>query len=373
MPSIRFVMVGGFLGAGKTTTIARLARAYQAQGHRVAVVTNDHAGELVDTHRLRAEGFDVGEIPGGCFCGSVDQFVATIEQLGQGERPEIVLVEPIGSCTDLVATVIRPLREQYGGRFEIAPYAVLLKPAHGLKILQKGQSHSAGQRGGFSPQAEYIFRKQLEEADFIVLNRVDQLSAEQVEELSRLLAEQHPNVPFIRASARTGQGFSAIQEMLDQRGEFGSRKLELDYSAYAEGEAALGWLNAGFSVHGPQPFDLDGLLFGILNRIGDALAVSGAETAHLKLIGLADEKCGVVNLVSSSDAPETSLLAGVNVPNARLIVNARVAADPALISASVLGAVQEACAASGVAAERRHLQCFRPGQTAPTLHSISLG
>src|SRR5262245_8090784 len=101
MQSIRFVMVGGFLGAGKTTTLARLANGYQAQGRRVAIITNDHASELVDTHRLRAEGFDVGEIPGGCFCGSVDQFVSTVERLGHGEQPEIVLVEPIGSCTDL--------------------------------------------------------------------------------------------------------------------------------------------------------------------------------------------------------------------------------------------------------------------------------
>ena len=39
--TVRFVMVGGFLGAGKTTTIARLARLYQSQGKRVGVVTND--------------------------------------------------------------------------------------------------------------------------------------------------------------------------------------------------------------------------------------------------------------------------------------------------------------------------------------------
>ena len=36
-----FIMVGGFLGAGKTTTVGRLARHYQAQGKRVVVVTND--------------------------------------------------------------------------------------------------------------------------------------------------------------------------------------------------------------------------------------------------------------------------------------------------------------------------------------------
>ena len=46
-------MVGGFLGAGKTTTLARLARHYMQQGKRVGIVTNDQAADLVDTNSLR--------------------------------------------------------------------------------------------------------------------------------------------------------------------------------------------------------------------------------------------------------------------------------------------------------------------------------
>ena len=57
MPSIRFLMLGGFLGAGKTTTIARLASHYQSRGQRVGIVTNDQATDLVDTNSLRAKGF----------------------------------------------------------------------------------------------------------------------------------------------------------------------------------------------------------------------------------------------------------------------------------------------------------------------------
>ena len=62
MKKIRFVMVGGFLGAGKTTTIARLAKNYQQQGLNVGIVTNDQAEGLVDTHSLRSQGFSVGEV-----------------------------------------------------------------------------------------------------------------------------------------------------------------------------------------------------------------------------------------------------------------------------------------------------------------------
>ena len=67
MSKTRFIMIGGFLGAGKTTTIGRLAAMYQQQGHRVGIVTNDQATDLVDTHTLRSSSFDVGEVAGACF------------------------------------------------------------------------------------------------------------------------------------------------------------------------------------------------------------------------------------------------------------------------------------------------------------------
>src|SRR5947208_17022151 len=161
-------MIGGFLGAGKTTTVARLARHYWYRGQRVGLVTNDQAQELVDTNSLRAQGFPVEEVAGACFCCRFDDLVGQVGRLQQNERPDVILAEPVGSCTDLVATVVQPLRDLYGDRFEVAPYPVLFKPSHGLKILR-------GEGGGFSAKAAYIFRKQLEEADAIVVNRIDEI------------------------------------------------------------------------------------------------------------------------------------------------------------------------------------------------------
>src|SRR5262249_29780260 len=161
----------------KTTAIARLARIYAERGKQVAIVTNDHASELVDTQTLRSLGFNVGEIPGACFCGNLDELVSAVERASVFAVPDVVFVEPVGSCTDMVATVIRPLKRLLANQFEVAPYGVLLKPSHGKKIL-RGESN-----GGFSPQAEYIFRQQLEEADFVAINRIDQLSVVEADEL----------------------------------------------------------------------------------------------------------------------------------------------------------------------------------------------
>lgn len=360
MSHIRFVMVGGFLGAGKTTTIARLARHYQSQGRRVALVTNDQAADLVDSHALRAQGFEVGEVAGACFCCHFRELVNVVDRLDAATRPDVVLAEPVGSCTDLVATVVRPLQKMYGSRFDMAPYGVLLKPSHGGRILR------GDPRAGFSPKAAYIFRKQLEEADFVAINRIDELPAAEVDALASLLAEQYPATPVVRMSARTGEGFEALLELLGQQGRFGRRLMDVDYDVYAEGEAELGWLNSNLWVTGQAAFELDHLLLDVLRRLHAALSQHDAETAHLKAIGLCEGAFGVANLVANSAQPELSLPSRALVPRAQLVINARVATAPELLEKLVHEAVCASCAARACHAEFHSMQSFRPGRPVPT-------
>jgi G3E family GTPase len=363
MPSpsaIRFVMLGGFLGAGKTTTIGRLAQQYQQSGLKVGIVTNDQATDLVDTQALRAQGFDVGEVPGSCFCCNFNALTSTIESLSADQRPDVILAEPVGSCTDLVATVVRPLQQLFGAQFDVAPYGVLLKPSHGGRILRNDA------RAGFSPQAAYIFRKQLEEADFVVINRVDDLSPAELDELTRLLNESYPGTPVLRMSAKTGQGFEAFVEMLAQRGRFGQRLMELDYDVYAAGEAELGWLNSSLQLTASEPFSLDQVLLEIVQTLDQSFRAHNAEPAHLKTIGLAEGAYGVANLVSSTSPPETSLASLAYVREAQIIVNARVATLPDLLQQQVEAALAQVARQHGARLQILQMQSFQPGRPVPT-------
>jgi G3E family GTPase len=366
MQQTRVILVGGFLGAGKTTTIARLARAYLSRGLKVGIVTNDQATDLVDTLTLRNQGFHVGEVAGACFCCNFNQFTKTVATLEEKEHPDVVLAEPVGSCTDLVATVIQPLAQLYPQKFSIAPYGVILKPSHGRRIL------GGGENAGFSPKAAYIFQKQLEEADFLIINRTDELQPQEVERLQQMLEAAAPETTVLRVSAKTGAGFDNLLEILDQDGAFGTRILEVDYDVYAEGEAELGWLNSSLKLQSEKPFALDDALLRIVSRLKETLETKSAEIAHLKTIGMWEGYHGVANLVSSDAEVELSIPSSCETKLADVVVNARVATSPELLQELVDDAIEKACQAVGATAKSLQTQSFRPGRPVPTHRIESL-
>jgi G3E family GTPase len=353
-------MVGGFLGAGKTTALSRLARYYMSRGQRVGLVTNDQAQDLVDTNNLRSQGFPVEEVAGACFCCRFDDLMGKVGKLADDQKPDVILAEPVGSCTDLVATVVQPLKDLYGSRFQVAPYAVIFKPSHGQRIL-KGEAGA-----GFSPKAAYIFTKQLEEADAILINRIDELTAGAQDELASMVSGKYPGTPVLRVSAKTGQGFEAVTALLEQEGDFGRKILDIDYDIYAEGEAELGWLNSSAHVSAAAPFDLDQLLLEVVRQLQGSLARHGGEVAHLKVIGLSDTSFAVANLVDSATRPELSLASHGKVTEADVIINARVAMDPGLLEQEARRTLDSACQARNGRAEFRHSQSLRPGRPRPT-------
>lgn len=358
---IRFVMIGGFLGAGKTTTIGKVAAHYVAAGKNVALVTNDQAYDLVDTQTLRSQGFQVGEVPGACFCCKFDDLVDTVGGLSEEKVPDIVIAEPVGSCTDLVATVITPMRELFGDRFQMGPLAVLLKPEHGKKILRNDG------RRGFSPKAEYIFLKQLEEADSIFVNKVDKLADAERNELVMLVKERFPEADCFALSARDGDGMSDLITALEGEPRIRSSQLDIDYETYAEGEAELGWMNCQVAATGNDgPFELDRLVIGVVEQVGKQLVAEGSEVAHLKVLGQTLQSTAVANQVSSDGEAELSLASEIKTEAADLLVNARVACSPEQLEKAIETACQQLSIELAANLQIGGMQSFRPAKPEPT-------
>lgn len=364
----RYIMIGGFLGAGKTTAVAALAQHLTARGRRVGLITNDQGSELVDTAMLRARGFATEEIPGGCFCCRFNSLVDAAQTLTDSTRPDSFIAEPVGSCTDLVATVTYPLRRMYGEAFTIAPLSVLVDPIRAERILELREGKQ------FSEKVLYIYRKQLEEADLIVIAKADLLDTGRLEALRARLGSEFPKAEILDVSVREGRGLEAWFTRLLNDEQTTRATMAVDYDLYAEGEALLGWLNATVQLTSSAGFASDAALQTLAREIQHALA--GSEIAHLKMTLSPDTGLGdvaVINLVRSDFVPELSLRLEEPVTAGQLIINCRAEAAPEILRDAVRAAVAALPAQiANLTARLDHLEFFRPGKPQPTHRDVAI-
>ena len=360
----RYIMIGGFLGAGKTTAVAALAARLSKKGLKVGLITNDQGQELVDTAMLRSKGYATEEIPGGCFCCRFNSLVDAADRLSESNRPDVFIAEPVGSCTDLVATVTYPLRRMYGNHFTIAPLSVLIDPARAMRVfgLQAGPS--------FSSKVIYIFKKQLEEAEIIVISKSDTLAPGQFEELSAAIALAFPKARILAASARTGAYLDEWFQHLEANEQIERQVMEVDYELYAEGEALLGWLNATLQMSSTECFDANDALTTLAKNVQRRLCSSASEIAHFKMTFSPDSGLGdiaVINLVRNDFVPELSIHLEHPADSGQVIINLRAEEDPERLASALIEAVSElSTQIPGMKAELEHLEKFRPGKPTPT-------
>jgi len=364
-PKARYIMIGGFLGAGKTTAVGKLAKRLSGQGLRVGLITNDQGRNLVDTAMLRSQGFATEEIPGGCFCCRFNSLVDAAQKLTEQSRPDVFVAEPVGSCTDLVATVTYPLRRLYGENFTVAPVSVLVDPIRALRVL----GLEAG--GNFSEKVIYIYNKQIEEADLVVISKCDLLDAARLGALRGAIEAKFPGKEILIVSAREGTNLDAWFDRVASEEQAGGKAMEVDYKVYADGEALLGWLNCTVQLSAKEAFDGDQFLSELAGEVQARLRVSQAEVAHLKMTLSPDSalggEIGAVNLVRNDFVPELSMRLEDPLESGQLIINLRAEAAPEVLGTAVReGLVASAAKFATLTATLDHLEHFRPGKPTPT-------
>lgn len=362
MSKPRYLMIGGFLGAGKTTAILKIAERLKKQGLAVGLISNDQSFGLVDTGMFQARGFSVEEITGGCFCCKFNSLLDASQKLTAGSSPDVFIAEPVGSCTDLKATVDYPLRRLYGDDYQVAPLSVLIDPVRALRILGIEQGTS------FSSKVSYIYGKQLEEADILVINKIDLLSGERLQTLRTALAERFPNAKVMAISARDEIGIDDWLAAILSGAAKTTGAMDVDYQVYADGEALLGWLNCGVRLSSESEIDGNALAVELAREIQSRLDNRGIEIAHLKMTLSPDEgtDLAVLNLVRTEVDPELVWRLQEPLTSGDLILNLRAEGDPAVLREVVGSALDAIANTYKLACEREHMEAFRPGKPTPT-------
>ena len=335
------VLVGGFLGSGKTTLILAAARELQRRGLRSAMVWNDQGEDLVDSRYAALSGMRSGEVTGGCFCCRLSQLIDAIEDL-RAYAPDVIFAEPVGSCTDLSATILRPLLE-YSETYQLSPLTVLVDPLRARSMLEADAD----------PDMRFLFDKQLQEADLVCFTKSD----------------LYPDYPVIglpharQLSAKSGQGVAAwLNEVLSGAIAGGDQTLEIDYSEYARAEAALAWLNLR-AVFEPKSLLSPAMLLGpLLDQLDAALSAEKIPIAHLKAI--VTSPTGFLKAAICGNGQEPVVEGDLDASPAgklELLLNLRAVGEPA----QVREIVEREIHALDVGLTNSAIDCFSPAAPVP--------
>jgi len=336
------VPLGGFLGSGKTTLILAASRILQTRGLRAAAVLNDQGQNLVDTEFIGANGIAADQVTGGCFCCRFSELIDAAERL-RAYSPDVIFAEAVGSCTDISATTLQPLKLYYSREFRLAPYTVLVDPERAREI----ESSDAGS------DLSFLFRTQIDEADLICFNKVDRHT-------------EFPSIPGAAArylSALTGQGVSEwLDEVLAGEIPSGGKILEIDYARYARAEAALAWLNCSVIVTLHSPVSPALLIGPLLDELSLALAAEGLRIVHLKLSDDSTSGYLKASVVSNGQEPLVHGMLDASPADVhQLLFNVRAEGDPATLRR----VVEKQLAKLRGEFELRNMQCFSPAPPRP--------
>jgi len=337
-------LLSGFLGSGKTTAIREACRYLSKQGIPVAVITNDQGAHLIDGHLFTHLGIPSGQVTNGCFCCKYNDLDAAIRHLLKHHAPGVVFAESVGSCTDLIATVLKPLLHQH------PEWQTTMTTFADAQLLNSSAP-------GFDETVNYIYHKQLEEAELIVVSKSDLIDTTQ---LQTRLESSYPGKTILFQNSFDEAHIARWLRTLDGTPftkDFPS--LDIDYDTYGAGEAKLAWLDQQVNIFSPGKTAQHAAITLIRH-----LSRAPYPIGHLKF--LLDGQTRIsITATGAADHPEPQSAA-----SATLLVNARIQTDPAVLSQLMDDAIRATERENRCSIRSLGADCFQPGYPRPT-HRIS--
>jgi G3E family GTPase len=176
-------VIGGYLGSGKTTMVNHLLR--NANGLRLAVLVNEFGELAIDEDLIEAEDDDIISIAGGCVCCSFgsDLTGALMEMAKLDPQPDHVLIESSGVAIPSA----------------IAGSVSLLEGFRTDGIVIVADVETVQSSAGDKYMSDTVLR-QIADANIIVLNKTDLVSAAHLLETKQWLGQQNGGARVIEST-----------------------------------------------------------------------------------------------------------------------------------------------------------------------------
>ncbi len=330
----KFTVFSGFLGSGKTTTMIALNKYLSARHCKAAMISNDlgHGVSLADNKLATLSGCSASEITGDCIC-YVNELLAQRLSAYYDEGFELVISDIPGFGVGALEHVYHGLEEKFPGQFALAPFTVLVEPKT-LSLLENG---SAG-------ELEYIYDSQLKEADLIILNKCDSISAEEKSAFLALLAERYPHADTVAISALSGEGLEELSQALI-KGKASMRRPDIGYGGEAF-MSAMSRMSEFYiqyrAVVCCDDFDGNGYLAHLAGLIQKRIAHAGHDIPHMKLLAWESEgDYAKADIIGKDRGVEVSHRFGTSSTEIAVLLNASADCPADILENTILDALYE--------------------------------
>jgi G3E family GTPase len=268
----------------------------------------------------------------------------------------VIFAEPVGSCADLVATVLKPLIASGRPRWEVGRLSVLTD----VRLMRQRLNGTALP---FSEDVQYIYDSQIEEAEILVLNKVDLLSPQYAQEVANKARQRYPgkNV-LLQSSLREGDIQRWLAALHTDARDDEPPSLSIDYERYSHGETGLAWYDAALAI------DLSAdtaraTVERLVEQLRIALKRRGQPVGHLKIRVRHAGGSVKVSITNEDELPpELSAVFGKHLD---VTINARAEDSAESLQTVVREGVRRALAGPGTAWAVASEQSFHPSRPKP--------
>ncbi len=194
------IVIGGFLGSGKTTTVINLGKFLAEKGHTVAIIVNE-IGEIgIDGDLITKYGLDAKEITNGCICCTLKvSMKATLIELRKSYNPDYVIIEPSGIAFPNVIKKDIELMN-LGVSVKVAPLTTLIDGSRFKAIMKSVKTYAI---------------RQIEDAEILVINKIDLVEHLQLPVLEASVQQLNPTAKVLKMSSKPEDaGFKELLKMI---------------------------------------------------------------------------------------------------------------------------------------------------------------